>query len=355
MRKKLFSIFLFMLILISSSFALAIEVGDTDCMSNDEYNKLFSETKDYDFENQQCDPQFPTATTFEEVEVFEKDTNNKNTNDEVLKNENDTIKPQQPLTETTTQPTTTNPNQNTTTQPVQKETINPANFNEKFSYTNFSKEEIEIIDLLLTNYYQNRGKGLETLDINLPFAPTPENYYNITSFLFMYFGDVNGDIRTYCFNLTNVGGETGIITICFDKMDYYMQIKEKNDIKIRQNLSSIEMGTEKEILMQIAEQMANDTNYVDGKTSVNNLLYENKATCNAFSLTFARYCQMLGIKCDICIGTINGSKHAWNKVTYSDGNTEYFDITYYNSTNNKSAYLGTKNSPFAINSTNIYY
>ena len=86
------------------------------------------------------------------------------------------------------------------------------------------------------------------------------------------------------------------------------------------------------------------------------ILFSGKGVCNAYALTFARFCQLLDIQCDVCIGETPSGKHAWNRVTYKDGTTEYFDVTFYDTANNsKRENLYMKVSHYPVGSYNLYY
>ena len=139
-------------------------------------------------------------------------------------------------------------------------------------------------------------------------------------------------------------------------MNKFNAERNKNTKKILEVISSFNEGTEKEKIDQIAKYIAKQTSYVDNNYDVSDLLFSGKSVCNSYALTMIRFCQLLGIKNDICIGYSPSGKHAWNKVTYSDGTVEYFDLTLYDTNNNyNSKYLHMQQTHYPIESINLYY
>ena len=230
--------------------------------------------------------------------------------------------------------------------------IDPNNYTEKISYNGYSEEEIRLIKDVIRIYEEHKHENTETYEEKLEYVPSAQSYYGACLFFFNYFGTVNPIIKNYIFDLRIVGGQEAFVSIYMDNMKALDDVRVKNTEKIKENIKKIPEGTEKEKALYIANQIIDNTVYIDNNYDLDNLVSNGKGVCNAYALAFNRYCQLLGITSDICIGYSNtGILHAWNKVTFSDGEVLYYDTTYYDSTKS-SKYIEMKNSPFPITSLN---
>ncbi len=233
--------------------------------------------------------------------------------------------------------------------------INPDNYSEKISYTSFSQYEIDIINMILKEYQRCDKNNVETQPIRLDTIPSYENYLNVCSFFYLYYGNINTEIRDLCFDFRIMGNEYAEIILHIDKMQEYDTIRQKNLALIKENLRTIQDGSEAEKVKYIAEHIANTISYTKGYHDVENAL-QGRGVCNSYAVLFMQYCQAIGIKNDVCIGNALGDKHAWNKVTYSDGTVEYYDITFFDINNGKDySYFNMKNCPHELKTINIYY
>ena len=233
--------------------------------------------------------------------------------------------------------------------------INPDDYSEKISYTGFSQYEIDIINMILKEYQRCDKDNVETQPIRLDTIPSYENYSNVCSFFYLYYGNINTDIRDLCFDFHIMGNEYAEIILHIDKMQEYDTIRQKNLALIKENLRTVQDGSEAEKVTHIAEHIANTISYTKGYHDVENAL-QGRGVCNSYAVLFMQYCQVIGVKNDVCIGNALGEKHAWNKVTYSDGTVEYYDITFFDINNKKDySYFKMKQSPHELKSINIYY
>ena len=233
--------------------------------------------------------------------------------------------------------------------------INPDEYSELISYFNFSRKEIEIINLIRNEYQKHKNDNLDIYVVELSFVPSYENYFNVCSFFYLYYGDINNDIEENCFDFNIIGDTYAKVTLHMDKIKQYDDIRNNNMQLIQSNLCTIEDGSESEKVYRIAEHIANMISYTKGYHDVSNAL-RGRGVCNAYAVTFMQYCQAIGIQNDLCIGTALGDKHAWNKITYSDGTVEYYDITFFDINNGKDcSYFKMKQSPHELKSINIYY
>lgn len=234
--------------------------------------------------------------------------------------------------------------------------INLKDYSEYISYNNFTETDKKLINdiFALYNTNKNQGKAEKQLD----YAVSIESYYRVTSFFFIYYGkykeiaDIMFDITT---RTTNDGEEVTLTVHPPIISEIEKERKESTQI-ITEKISNINEGTEREKIRQIIDIIAKEAKYEEEARTVKDILRYGKGNCNAYALLFARYCQLLNIQCDICIGTAPSGKHAWNKVTYKDGTVEYFDITFYDTTKaNRQNYIFMKNSHFDIEDINFYY
>lgn len=237
---------------------------------------------------------------------------------------------------------------------LQKEKINTDNYLETFSFSGFSSNEISIIKNVLEIYEENKNCGLEKYEEKIDFIPTYQEYKNAISFFHIYYG-IQEDIIDIVFDIHIKGNTEAYIDIYVDNMRNFDSVRQKNTTKILKIISNFYEGSEKEKVNQIAEYIANQTTYTNGNYDVEDVLFDKKGVCNAYALTMTRFCQLLNIKCDICIGYTPSGKHAWNKITYSDGSIEYYDITFYDTDNHNRKYLGMKETPFPIDTINQWY
>ena len=126
---------------------------------------------------------------------------------------------------------------------------------------------------------------------------------------------------------------------------------EQNKLKIDSILTNFTSGSEEHILRQIAEYLKNSIVYTSGYSDLSNAL-NGRSVCNGYALAFNAMANRAGITSDMCIGTsINGILHAWNRVTLSDGSYRFYDITFYDSTENPEYLhsIASFHGPYLIN------
>lgn len=353
MRKMKIAIILFILTVILSNFTLNAKTYTVDPMSHDydnstsieevETNTQETDNKDEITEDEIVNVETePSKENDEELKDTNKEENNKETTTEIKIEENEKIE--------NTQKVEPEP-----IPPVVKEKINLQNYKENFSYTGFSEDDIKLINAVLDAYETAKNTNEERYEVILDYIPTYQNYRNATSFFHIYYG-IQKETFDVVFDLVIHGNEYASIKLYTNNMKSFDARRQNNTQEIKRIISSFNEGSEKEKTTQIAKYIAKQTTYTDGYFDVDDIMLEGKGVCNAYTLTFTRFCQLLGIKCDVCIGYTSGGKHAWNKVTYSDGSVEYFDVTFYDTgSGNKEQYLHMKKSPHIIDSINLYY
>lgn len=235
------------------------------------------------------------------------------------------------------------------------ENINLNNYNENVSYNGYTDTDIKLINDILNLYNNNKNTDSSSVEYKLDYIPSTDSYLRVISFLTIYYGiELTNDVHYNTYDIHVYGNDEATLTVYIDKIDEYNKTRISNTKKLKDIISKFKEGTEKEKVIQASKWIAENTTYTKNYYSVDELLSEGKGVCNSYALTLIRMCQLMGIKCDICFGYAKGLKHCWNKVTYSDGKVEYFDLTYYDSNANEK-YLSMINTPHTILDINNYY
>lgn len=240
-------------------------------------------------------------------------------------------------------------------QQIVSQKVNPYDYTELITHANFSDVEIRLINDILKTYSAHKDDGIEYYEEELDYLPSFQNYQKVMSFFHLYYGMFE-DIYDVVFDLKIHGNQYASIKLYMNNMRKFEAERDKNTIRIRDAISTFNKGTEKELVSQAAKYIADHTTYTKNYYDIDDILSSGRGVCNAYALTLMRFCQLLGIQNDLCLGYALGEFHAWNKVTYSDGTVEYFDITFFDSGNqNKYKYFNMSSSPHKIDSINDYY
>lgn len=231
--------------------------------------------------------------------------------------------------------------------------INMDHYQEKLSFYNFTEHEVRLINDVLDLYNKSKNSGSDYYEEVINYIPSYDEYRGAMSFFHIYYG-IAEDIYDVVFDVNVSNNTSASIGIYVENMKKFEAERSKNTQKMKEVLSTFNDGSEKEKVLQIIEYVVDQTTYVKGNHDVSDLMFNRKGVCNAYALTVLRFCQLLGIQCDLCIGPAGGDGHAWNKITYSDGSVEYVDATFFDSNRNEK-YLGLNYSPHTIESINRYY
>ena len=127
------------------------------------------------------------------------------------------------------------------------------------------------------------------------------------------------------------------------------------DTKIDSIISTFHKGSEEEMLRQCADWLRNNMDDARDYNVGAESIFSGKANCDGFAQMFMKMAMRLGIKCDWCMGIAsNGEGHAWNRVTFSNGNKRYYDVCFYNS-NGKTKYLNSSSCWHTLQNVNVIY
>lgn len=197
----------------------------------------------------------------------------------------------------------------------------------------YTSDEIALISTILAKINENVSKpDIHEEKIPLYASFTLENYSKVASYFYVYYGTVRA--VDYTFDLVNSTREDGYLRLRYDNIREFETEMNQNRIKIDSILSGFTTGSEEHILIQIAEYLKNNIVYTDGYYDLSCAL-NGRSVCNGYALAFNAMANRAGIKSDMCIGEAgNGLYHAWNRVTLNDGSYYFYDITFYDSTEN---------------------
>ncbi len=215
--------------------------------------------------------------------------------------------------------------------------------------SSYTAEEKELLNIVLEKVKNSTSHNLEEEIIYLDNHFTIESYYKVASYFYVYYGQRRAVDET--FDIVNYqdsdGSHSRYVRMRYDDIREFEKELTKNKQKIDSILSTFNVGSEQEILRQIADYLQKNISYTDGYYDLSNALNGN-SVCNGYALAFNAMANRAGITTDMCIGKVNGIYHAWNRVTLSDGSYRFYDITFYDSSGN-TKYLHSKTSPHTNN------
>lgn len=225
------------------------------------------------------------------------------------------------------------------------------------SYYNLNKTEQDGLSVVASLYKQYKEKP-DTFNKNksIPVSFGKSEFYNISSFLCLYYGEPTalGDIFYFYTNADKDEKETHSLSINPEMIDKLEQRKQEYNKKIDDVLSSMKEGSETEKLMQIAEYLKDTITYTLPYRGIYDGLINGTGVCTSFALSFQAFANRLGIQCDFVIGDENGgTNHAYNRVRLSNGEYRYYDVTFYDGTGD-ACYLNTKTLPHKDYCYNTY-
>lgn len=218
----------------------------------------------------------------------------------------------------------------------------------KGSYTSvdknhYTKDELELLNVILAKVQNCDSHNLEEeyIDINKDYDYY--SYYKIASYFYVYYGQKQAVDET--FDLINYNDENGQtktkqIRLRYNDIRQFEQELEKNKRKIDLILKTFTDGSEEHILKQISNYLKDNITYLNGYSGLSSAL-DGKGVCNGYALAFNAMANRAGITSNVCIGKVNDEYHAWNRVTLSDGEYRYYDITFYD-TGGNTKYLNSK-------------
>ena len=131
-----------------------------------------------------------------------------------------------------------------------------------------------------------------------------------------------------------VYNDSNKLTIFINEEELQKSLKNRSiyNQKASNVLNYIYDGSESEIMDQISMFVINHSTYnMNSINSVGDFWDDNYGKCLTFALVFKQFADLVGIQNDIIIGYIDENdsnvRHAWNRITTSDGKYLYYDIT----------------------------
>lgn len=208
-----------------------------------------------------------------------------------------------------------------------------------YDYHWLTAEDIAIINQV-TDYatkYMNGEVSESYYMHSLGQTEHSPNSSRVSAYFMLDFASWNCGRELYSLGVINRSGEPpeNIITIRASNYANLLQQRAAMDVEIDRVLSTFVVGTEEELLQQIADYLKDNISYEENCSDGAEAIFTGRGNCNAFAQLFMRMAMRLGINCDWCCGVADGGgDHAWNRVTFSDGRVRYYDVCWYNGSEN---------------------
>jgi uncharacterized protein YgiM (DUF1202 family)/transglutaminase-like putative cysteine protease len=230
------------------------------------------------------------------------------------------------------------------------EYVNLREYQTNISFAGLTEKEIRVVKALLEEYEKYKDGAVSEIRYCGNDFISYDSYRRLNSFFAIFF--YNWTDKEDFMSVINSGGISDAV-LHEDEIDKYIQEKAEIDQFAENALSKIKEGTDEYKLQQIADWLSGYFAYESGNVDAYNAVKTGKANCNAFAFLFKAMVSKIGIQCDICVGYSNTGKHAWNRVTFSDGRVRFYDVCYYNSSDN-TKYLNRVESIWGEHSINNY-
>lgn len=314
----------------------------------------FKETAPVETEDKSSLDDTPDDTKLETEKTDVSETNKSDSEATVNKQEDvesantniqDTTKPADKTPSTTKPETNSTENNTPTTKPVVTQPASKLVPNGNFTYVDMSAyndDEKALITTILGKIKTCNTHNLKEEIIPVDTFYDYYSYHKVASFFYVYYGQKRAVDETFdIINYQNGDGtKTVSIRMRYDDIRQFEATLNDNKAKIDRILSTFTDGSEQHILNQIAQYLGNNMVYTDGHYDLSSAL-NGKGVCNAYALVFNAMANRAGITSNVCIGKVNDEYHAWNRVTLSDGEYRYYDITFYD-TGGNTKYLNSK-------------
>ena len=188
-------------------------------------------------------------------------------------------------------------------------------------------EDVRVIVEPILTILNDPEQYEDQIEIKLDRHISITTYCDATSFLMIYFGDMESDI----FDIYTDASSEKPSTIYIDKTKLMRMEAARLDYLSRAEkvLSEMKEGTETEKLMQITKYILDNCNYaLINDSDVSDFWNRKKGACSTFALTFKQFADRIGIKCDLIVTPgSKGIDHAYNRVVLADGSIRYYDLT----------------------------
>ena len=203
----------------------------------------------------------------------------------------------------------------------------------------YTEEELELLDIILAKINKNQASWRQNETFCFDKAISLSSYHKVASYFYIYYGESDAVANVFqVFGNINPfnNQECYYIVLDYTKTRQYEHNIQLVHKKVDEILLSWGPSDEETVLRQISEYLRDNVEYVDGYYTASSALLDGKTVCNGYALAFNMLANRAGIRSDICIARMpDGIYHAWNKVTLSDGQIYFYDITYFDASNSE--------------------
>ena len=202
----------------------------------------------------------------------------------------------------------------------------------------YSEEEKKLLYLLLSKIEENKysDRESEVVIVEPTWELSLDDCYKVVSYFYLYYGDRNAIDTVFKFYTLL---DNSVVVIDYNAARVLEEKLDEIKDEIDNILLSFENGSEEYMLYQISEYLRENITYTAGKYTLYDAVLFGESTCNGYALSFNFLANRLGIQSDICIGEVDESYHAWNKVVLSDGSEYFYDITFFDADEGNIKYI----------------
>ena len=202
----------------------------------------------------------------------------------------------------------------------------------------YSEEEKKLLYLLLSKIEENKysDRESEVVIVEPTWGLSLDDCYKVVSYFYLYYGDRDAIDTVFKFYTLL---DNAVVVIDYNAARVLEEKLDEIKDEIDNILLSFENGSEEYMLYQISEYLRENITYTAGKYTLYDAVLFGESTCNGYALSFNFLANRLGIQSDICIGEVDESYHAWNKVVLSDGSEYFYDITFFDADEGNIKYI----------------
>ena len=209
----------------------------------------------------------------------------------------------------------------------------------KIDMSIYSDDELELLSRIMRKIDKNLTSTKETESILLGSSLPLESYYRVASYFYLYYGESSAITDVFqVFGGPNpvTQQEAYYITLNYTNIRRYHEKLQVLHEKVDEILQACESDNEEMVLQYISDYLCENIEYVEGHHSLSSALIDGRTVCNGYALAFNMLASRAGIKSDVCLAQMDdGIYHTWNRVTLSDGNVYFYDITYFDASNSE--------------------
>ena len=234
-----------------------------------------------------------------------------------------------------------------------KAAVNLENREPTALFNGLSEEEQALVELIITTVREYDGEARPdspwyaiTMDHGITFP----GYFKVCTQLCFYYGTYY-EIWDYMNFYFGTSKALYIDMAVFKELEANRQTMMQN---IDDALSTFADGTDEELVMQTCHYITSLLEYDAYQESTAKTFTTKHGSCNAYSILMKLMLHRLGIDSDFCTGYTNeGGYHAWIRVPFADSTCKYYDLTFYESSQNE-YWLGATDSYHTIATINEY-